>query len=136
VLRGPADAAAALYEMLGDPDEDLIAFFLCDAEHRVVTAEFLTATRGDVPLVLDALLDIQRDGTRLHLVLALMGPTAEDRLAPDEVAALAQLWRQCDGGNLDLLDVLVVNSRGWESVVERSRLGGATGHDRGGDERW
>ena len=118
VLRGPADAVAALEEMLGVPDENLIAVLLLDAEHRIVLADFERANVADAPLVLDTYLDIAADGPRSGLVLALMGPAADAFPAHDELILLEQLWRQCDGGNVDLLDVLIVRGREWRSVAE------------------
>ena len=100
------------------PDENLIAVLLLDAEHRIVFADFERANVADAPLVLDTYLDIAADGPRSGLVLALMGPAADAFPAHDELILLEQLWRQCDGGNVDLLDVLIVRGREWRSLAE------------------
>jgi hypothetical protein len=145
IIRGPAEAAAALYEMLGDPEEDLIVILLCDAEHRIVFADFERATAMDAPVVLDRCLDFTADGPRSLLALAIMGPSVDRCPAPHEVSSLAQLRQQCDGGNVDLLDVLMLSRHGWHSIGELTRLGAATGHSAvepdaeepdGGDNRW
>jgi hypothetical protein len=129
IILGPADAAAALYEMLDDPEDDLIVILLCDAEHRIVFADFERATVADAPCVLDRCLDFTADGPRLGLVLAIMGPSVDRCPTPHEVSTLAQLRLQCDGGNVDLLDVLLLSRHGWHSVGDITGLGAATGHD-------
>jgi hypothetical protein len=123
MLRGPADAVAVLDEMLGVPDENLIAVLLLDAEHRIVFADFERANVADAPLVLETCLDIAADGPRSGLVLAVIRADGSLCVRPDELLLLEQLWRQCDGGNLDLLDVLLVSSGRWRSIADLAQLG-------------
>jgi len=109
--------------MLGVHDENLIAVLLLDAEHRIVFADFERANVADAPLVLETCLDIAADGLRSKLVLAIIRADGSLCARPDELLLLEQLWRQCDGGNVDLLDVLLVSGMQWRSIAELAGLG-------------
>ena len=130
VLYGPDDALAALRLTVGDPQGELIAALVCDAEHRLLTAPVFEATCLDAaPKVLSRLLQAVEGMILPGVVLAIYRPGSSTYLTPAELHVLDGLFEMCDDTDADLLDVFIVNGHRWRSIAELTDLRPGDEHD-------
>ena len=130
VLHGPDDAIAALRLTVEDPEAELIAALVCDAEHRLLTAPVFEATRLDAaPKVLSLLLQAVEGMVLPGIVLAIYRPGGSTYVTPAELDLLDRLFDLCDDTDADLLDVFIVSGHRWRSVAELAAHGPGGEHD-------
>lgn len=116
LLASPADAAEAI-RLTAPPEEGAAhVVLLCDAEHRLVVA---VVVPSGSPSALDHCADLVAevaDPVGVSSVVVGVVRRRHSPVGPRQVAALVRLAQRCREVGVDLVDVIAVWPRGWQSV--------------------